>query len=397
MWMILCRIRKQASYLTINTYEFGKQLAELGFNFYSGVPCSYLKDLINYSINECDFVMAANEGDAVAICAGAAVGGKKSIFLCQNSGLTNAVSPLTSLTYTFQIPVLGFVSLRGEVGVPDEPQHELMGQVTIEMLDTMRIKWEYLSLDYQEALLQVESANQHIERNQSFFFVVKKDTFDKVDLREQNVVRSNEVLTKAIHGQILNQYIPTRTEVLRIIQQEAIENSIIVATTGFTGRELYALDDLDNQFYMVGSMGCASSFSLGLALARPDQKVICIDGDGALMMRMGALTTNAYYSPSNLLHVLLDNQAHESTGRQFTVASVVDFAQVAHHSGYRYTAYIEQEQHLKDELAKWFNQGELSFFYIQTKLGIPDQLGRPKTKPYEVKERLMKRLENVTT
>lgn len=383
--------------MTINTYEFGKALSELGFDFYSGVPCSYLKDLINYSINECNYVMAANEGDAVAICAGAAVGGKKSVFLCQNSGLTNAVSPLTSLTYTFQIPVLGFVSLRGEVGVPDEPQHELMGQVTTEMLNTMRIKWEYLSLDYDEALQQVDLANQHIEKNQSFFFVVRKNTFEKVALRDKKVDRSDEALSKTIHGQKLNRYIPTRTEVLQTIQQEASENSILVATTGFTGRELYAIDDLDNQFYMVGSMGCASSFGLGLALARPDQKVICIDGDGALMMRMGSLTTNAYYGPSNLLHILLDNHAHESTGGQFTVASVVDFAQVAHHSGYRYTAYIEEEQQLKDEISKWFNQGQLSFYYIQTKLGVPDQLGRPKTKPYEVKERLMRRLENITT
>jgi len=395
--MILYLIRKQATYLTINTYEFGKALSELGFDFYSGVPCSYLKDLINYSINECNYVMAANEGDAVAICAGAAVGGKKSVFLCQNSGLTNAVSPLTSLTYTFQIPVLGFVSLRGEVGVPDEPQHELMGQVTTEMLNTMRIKWEYLSLDYDEALQQVDLANQHIEKNQSFFFVVRKNTFEKVALRDKKVDRSDEALSKTIHGQKLNRYIPTRTEVLQTIQQEASENSILVATTGFTGRELYAIDDLDNQFYMVGSMGCASSFGLGLALARPDQKVICIDGDGALMMRMGSLTTNAYYGPSNLLHILLDNHAHESTGGQFTVASVVDFAQVAHHSGYRYTAYIEEEQQLKDEISKWFNQGQLSFYYIQTKLGVPDQLGRPKTKPYEVKERLMRRLENITT
>ncbi|MCR8660539.1 phosphonopyruvate decarboxylase [Paenibacillus endoradicis] len=381
----------------MNTYEFGKALSELNFNFYSGVPCSYLKDLINYSINECDYVMAANEGDAVAICAGAAVGGKKSVFLCQNSGLTNAISPLTSLSYTFQIPVLGFVSLRGEVGIPDEPQHELMGQVTTELLDTMKIKWEYLSLNYHEAIKQVQLANQHIENNQSFFFVVRKDTFDKVALREQKVDRSDEILSKTILGHKLNQYIPTRTEALQIIQQEAIENSILVATTGFTGRELYAIDDLDNQFYMVGSMGCASSFSLGLALARPDQRVICIDGDGALMMRMGSLTTNAYYGPSNLLHILLDNHAHESTGRQFTVASVVDFAQVAHHSGYRYTTYIEQEQQLRDELTRWFNQGQLSFYYIQTKLGVPDQLGRPKTKPYEVKERLMRRLGTITT
>ena len=152
----------------LNTSEFGNELKKLGFDFYSGVPCSFLKNLINYAINECNYIAAANEGDAVAICSGAYIGGRKSVVFMQNSGLTNAVSPLTSLTYPFQLPVLGFVSLRGEPGLSDEPQHELMGQITTQLLDLMQIKWEYLSSNIHVAKVQLETANEWIEKNNLF-------------------------------------------------------------------------------------------------------------------------------------------------------------------------------------------------------------------------------------
>ena len=143
----------------IDTKLFGGLLKDYGFAIYSGVPCSHLKGLINFAINNCELVMAANEGDAVAICAGAQLGGRKSVFLCQNSGLTNATSPLTSLIYTFKIPILGFVSLRGEPGgKPDEPQHELMGQITTGFLDLMRIPWSFLATDDNEAARQLAEA-----------------------------------------------------------------------------------------------------------------------------------------------------------------------------------------------------------------------------------------------
>ena len=129
----------------LDTTAFGQALKERGFDFYSGVPCSFLKDLINYAINEAVYIMAANEGDAVAVSTGAALGGKKSVVLMQNSGLGNAVSPLTSLNAIFRIPVLGFVSLRGEPGLNDEPQHELMGTITDKMLETMQIDYAVLS------------------------------------------------------------------------------------------------------------------------------------------------------------------------------------------------------------------------------------------------------------
>ncbi len=191
----------------LQTRVFGDELKRLGFNFYSGVPCSFLKDLINYAINECDYVMATNEGDAVAACAGAYLGGRKSVFLCQNSGLTNATSPLTSLTWTFKLPILGVVSLRGEAGISDEPQHELMGPITTKMLDLMEIPWEFLAADDTEAIKQVARADEHINNNRTFFFVVKKGTFEKEALKEQKLKTPTNV--KKINKS-KNDQLPTR-------------------------------------------------------------------------------------------------------------------------------------------------------------------------------------------
>jgi len=154
----------------LNTRALGDMLKNKGFDFYSGVPCSFLKYLINYAINDCEYVMAANEGDAIATCAGAFLGGRRPVFLCQNSGLTNTISPLTSLNHTFEIPVLGFVSLRGEKKISDAPQHELMGKITTNLLDLMEIKWEYLSGDINEVASQIDRADAILRKNKSFFF-----------------------------------------------------------------------------------------------------------------------------------------------------------------------------------------------------------------------------------
>lgn len=169
----------------LDTKTFGGELKKRGFSFYSGVPCSFLKNLINYAINQCEYIAAANEGDAVAIASGAWLTGRKPVVLMQNSGLTNAVSPLVSLNHPFRIPVLGFVSLRGEPGLPDEPQHELMGQITTQMLDVMQVQWQYLHPDLKKAKQQLLQADQWIANNRPFFFVVRKGTFTDEPLEKQ--------------------------------------------------------------------------------------------------------------------------------------------------------------------------------------------------------------------
>jgi phosphonopyruvate decarboxylase len=370
----------------IETQAFGKILKDTGFDFYSGVPCSFLKDLINYAINECEYVMATNEGDAVAISSGAALGGRKAVVLMQNSGLTNATSPLTSLNYSFRLPVLGFVSLRGEPGLQDEPQHELMGQITTQMLSLMEVKWEYLADTLEEATHQVARANAAIEGGHTFFFVVKKGTFDKVALRPQTLATG---ANERLQTQTGANEMPIRTEALKTLHRLRDDHTVLLATTGKTGRELFEVGDTPHNLYMVGSMGCISSLGLGLALARPEKRVMAIDGDGALMMRMGAMPTLGYYRPGNLLHVLLDNHAHDSTGGQATVSHAMDLVAIAAASGYTRAIHAHSLAELEQAVNHWKQAPALTFLYMEISAGSPPQLGRPTVKPHEVKERLM--------
>ncbi len=369
----------------INTRMFGKELKRLGFQFYTGVPCSYLKNLINYTLNECAYIAVANEGDAVAVAAGAFLGGRKSVVLMQNSGLTNAASPLVTLNDTFRIPVLGFVSLRGEEGALDEPQHELMGRITVKMLELMQINWEYLSYDSEEAKRQLVRANTCIEKNRCFFFVVKKGTFEKepLHIQEHKLTAGKIRINKSKEDQL-----PARYEALRVINSLKDSKTVQLATTGKTGRELCELEDAANNLYMVGSMGCVGSLGLGLALSRRDRDVIVIDGDGSLLMRMGSLATNGWYGPFNMLHILLDNNAYDSTGGQSTVSHNVSFVDIASSCGYPQTVYVHNLAELETWMKAWKQDKKLTFLYLKISRGSREDLGRPKIKPYEVKERL---------
>ncbi|MBN2693759.1 phosphonopyruvate decarboxylase [bacterium] len=358
----------------IDTQRFGSELKALGYDFYSGVPCSFLKDLINYAINECDYVMAANEGDALATCVGAQIAGRKSVVLMQNSGLGNAVSPLTSLNQVFKIPTLGFVSLRGQEGIPDEPQHQLMGLITDKMLETMRIEYRFLSDDYEEALKQLQEADSIINSGNSLFFIVRKGTFSKVSLNSDKKAPKKENLH-------------TRGEMLEAVSSVADKESLYIATTGFTGRELYELGDKENNFYMVGSLGCTSSFALGVALAKPEKKVVVFDGDGAILMRMGNLAVNSAYKPANMLHILFDNNAHESTGGQFTVSGNVDYPKVASACGYQSVESVTDVDSLKKAVINAQERGGLTFIYVPISQGAPETLGRPKVTPPDVAKR----------
>jgi len=368
----------------IHTKTFGEELKKYGFNIYCGVPCSFLSYLINYGINNCSYIMAANEGDAVSISSGLYLGGKKSILFMQNSGLTNALSPLTSLNNIFKIPVFGFISLRG--GTSDEPQHELMGLITTDMLDLVGIKWEYLSYDPEEAKSQISYINKIFEKNQSFFFIVRKETFETVEFKNpQRVVLNNNI--KKI--KIYNDEIPSRRQVLEIISKTRDSKSVLLATTGKTGRELYEINDTCNNLYMVGSMGCVSSIAFGLALARNDKDIIVIDGDGSLLMRMGSIATIGYYNPANMLHILLDNNSYDSTGGQMSVSSSVNFVDIAFACGYN-AVYIHNLKELYDNIYLWKKNKGLTFLYMKIAKGSGENLKRPELRPYEIKERLMK-------
>lgn len=378
----------------IEAKSFCETAKKAGFSLYTGVPCSYVKPFINFVIDAPDltYIGATNEGDAVAIAAGAQVGGKRAVVMMQNSGLGNAVSPLTSLNAIFKIPCLLIVTLRGEPGGPhDEPQHELMGRVTTKMLETMEIAWEYFPREEAEIATTLEKAISHIQKtNLPFCLVMKKDSVAPYKLTSKPKARAIAGAS-AIAGTTPDAAIrPSREEALRAVQRATTADDLLVATTGFTGRELYACEDRSNQLYMVGSMGCASAFGLGLAWAQPKKRVVVLDGDGAMLMRMGALATLGYERPENLVHVLLDNEAHESTGAQSTVTHSVDLAAVAAACGYPSVTRVSGTEELESALRD--RKPGMRFLHAKIRQGSPADLPRPKVTPREVLARLEKHI-----
>lgn len=375
----------------LNTAHFFSELEAKGFHFFSGVPCSFLKSFINCAINRNGYFGAANEGDAVAMSSGAYLGGQKSCVLFQNSGLGNAVSPLTSLNFTFKIPILGFVTHRGEPGLKDEPQHELMGQITTDLLDCMKIPWAILSQDESDASEQLARANEHIERLEPFFFVIKKGTFSGVDLPKQSPLTTPSPIT-CIDSQKSDTF-PTRLSALETIVQKRQPNSILLTTTGMTGRELCCgVEDSPQHLYMVGSMGCVSSLGLGLAHAQPEREIFAIDGDGALLMRMGQGAINGHYRPKNLCHILLDNHQHDSTGGQQTVSSHMDMMALAQAFAYPRAINAHSIDDLTSAIDTYRDSPSLTLIYLKTAPGSTPNIGRPKISPEEVKTRLMRYL-----
>lgn len=380
----------------IEAKEFVEAARKLGFNRYTGVPCSFLTPFINYVINDesLEYISSANEGDALATAAGSAIGGQPSIVMMQNSGLGNAVSPITSLSYVFRIPFLIITTHRGQPGVKDEPQHELMGQITKELFDTMKVPWEIFPKSLEEIGPALKRANEFMKKEQRpYAFIMQKGTVSPEQLKKNPVkdISARKKEYRSLHNP--DTTITNRNTVLkRIIDHTPEDKNVIIATTGFTGRELFATDDRANQFYMVGSMGCASSLGLGIALARPDLKVVIIDGDGAGLMRMGNFATIGSYAGKNLIHILLDNEAHDSTGAQATVAGNIDFAKIAEATGYS-VCLTGNELHLIDELFALEGHDGPVFGHLKISSGTIENLPRPDVTPNEVLTRLMQHIE----
>lgn len=383
----------------IEASQFVEAARERGFDWYAGVPCSYLTPFINYVLQDpsLHYVSAANEGDAVALIAGVTLGaqnGRRGITMMQNSGLGNAVSPLTSLTWTFRLPQLLIVTWRGQPGVADEPQHALMGPVTPAMLDTMEIPWETFPTEAEAIGPALDRAIAHMdETGRPYALVMQKGSVAPYELKEGDAAaRGARCTAREQWRGVAQDALPTRQAALqRVIAQTPAESTVVLASTGFCGRELYALDDRPNQLYMVGSMGCLTPFALGLALARPDLHVVALDGDGAALMRMGAFATLGAYGPANLTHVLLDNGAHDSTGGQATVSPQVSFAGVAAACGYA-SAVEGDDVAVLDELFASPQLDGPRFVRLTIRRGTPDGLPRPTITPPDVKTRLMRHI-----
>lgn len=375
---------------------FIEHLRGLGYSHYAGVPCSYLKPFINYVIDDASlgYIGATSEGEAVGISMGAYLGGRKTVTMCQNSGLGNMVNPLTSLNYPFRIPTLLITTWRGEPGRPDEPQHALMGQITHRLLETMQIPWlPFPTEESQIASTMAQAEASMKERQLPFALVMSEDSVAGHELRSQPQARRvDSQVSQQLRHQAQQRMI--RTEALQAVLESLTGNEAIIATTGKTGRELFTIADRANHLYVVGGMGTASAIGFGLAQALPKQPVVIIDGDGAALMKLGSLATIGYYQPANLLHILLDNESHDSTGGQQTVSGVVRFAEMAAAANYHRAVSADDPTEVRALVKELRQQPGPVLLHIKIRAGSPQNLGRPTVKPHEVKERFMNFLAN---
>ncbi|MGB0580985.1 MAG: phosphonopyruvate decarboxylase [Limisphaerales bacterium] len=375
----------------IEASQFIEHIRTLGYSQYSGVPCSFLKPFINYVIDDptLDYLGAASEGEAIGITMGAYLAERKTVTMCQNSGLGNMVNPLTSLNYPFQIPTLLITTWRGQPGVKDEPQHEQMGRITKDVLDAIEIPSRPFPTEESEIAAVMNEAEEYMQgNNRPFALIMAKDSVAPHKLRSTPNPQSITCDTRFdAFGKVADRH--TRTDALNAILENLNGDEAIIATTGKTGRELFTIADRENHIYIVGGMGTASGIGLGIAHSRPDQPVVVLDGDGAALMKMGALATVGYYQPKNLIHIILDNEQHDSTGGQQTVSGTTQFAQIAAACNYRRAIATDNPADLPGIIKGIRAQEGPSLLHLKIRPGSPSELGRPTVKPHQVKERFM--------
>ena len=366
-------------------------LLQRGYSHVAGVPCSFLTPFINSVIDSdaLDYVGAASEGEAVGISLGSYLAGAKTVTLCQNSGLGNMVNPLTSLNHPFQVPTLLITTLRGAPDIADEPQHDQMGRITKRLLDTLEIP--HAPFPSEEGA--VEPALDQADRLQTdnlrpFAFVMEKGTVAPHALTRKRSVHLQE--TRRLSGKPCPaEARMTRTRALEILLEELRGDEAVIATTGKTGRELFTLADRPGHLYVVGGMGTASAIGLGITRVKSEQPVVIHDGDGAALMKLGALATIGLLQPKKFLHVLLDNGVHDSTGGQATASSVVNFAALAAACNYAVAHSAEGEDDLRAAIKELRSSDGPALLHVPIAPGSPEALGRPTITPPEVKARFM--------
>lgn len=366
--------------------DFLRAASDRGFGFYTGVPCSYLTPLINQvaSSRALRYVGATSEGEAVAIAAGAWLAGQGTVVMCQNSGLGNAVNPLTSLNHPFRIPTLLVCTWRGEPGQKDEPQHTLMGRITQDLLRTIEVPQAVFPRTQPDIAPALDAACASMDANSlPFALVMHQDSVAESPLDEPP--HAAQPPGRRI-DHIANGPRPTRAAILEHLLAAIPDSAAIVATTGKCGRELFTLSDRAQHLYQVGSMGCASGMGLGVAL-HANRKVVVLDGDGAALMKLGSLATIGAYRPTGLIHILLDNGVHDSTGGQATVAPGVDFAAIALACGYRITLTADDAPGFDRAFQHAIAAEGPVFLHVRIRPGSMATLGRPTIAPHEVAQR----------
>ena len=322
----------------ISPKDFIGALKSRGFFSFTGVPCSFFQASITYVLDrpELRYTMVPNEGSALALASGAYLAGEPTALFIQNSGLGNLVNPLTSLNMIYDIPVLIFISGRA-YGVPDEPQHEIMGRGMGEALDAFGVAHQDMPQElgaFKKALNKVLKRMK--EKKQPFVFFVKKGTLKEYAAEK---ARGKQLPMK-------------RVDAIRLLSGCLKKKETVIATTGMPSRELFSVADRKENFYMQGSMGHAASIGLGIALSKPHKKVVVLDGDGAVLMHLGILSSVGHYRPKNFYHVVLDNESYETTGDQDTTSGSTSFEKVALDCGYRWAGVAKTEKELRSSFTK---------------------------------------------
>ena len=373
----------------ISCKYFYQSLLDRGISYFTGVPDSLLKDICAYISDHTPAdrnIIAANEGGALALACGYHLpSGQIGLVYMQNAGLGNAVNPLVSLSdcEVYNIPALILVGWRGEPGIKDEPQHVKQGRITQQLIATLEIPCRILPDTDEEAEQALDEAVDEIRRtNNPYVLLVRKGTFSKY-----------------IQQKTSEEPFPlTREGSLQVILEGISDDSIVVSTTGKTSREIFEYRAAHHQghqkdFLTVGSMGHASQIALGIAMAKPAKKIYCIDGDGAVIMHMGALAIIGNYQPENFRHIVINNGAHDSVGGQPTAGFNIDIPKIAKACGYQtiYTAATTEE--VIAGLAKLDSSKGPSILEIKVMCGAREDLGRPTTTPIENKTALMKYLQ----
>ncbi len=360
--------------------EVEKLVNIIGADFYTGVPDSQLKALCNYLMNSYGLdkkhhIIGANEGNCTAIAAGYYIAtGKIPVVYMQNSGEGNIINPVASLLNDniYAIPVIFIIGWRGEPNINDEPQHLYQGKVTLKLLEDLDIRYFVISKDTSEneLLEKMYEFNKLLHNGKQVAFVIKKNA---LTYSEKIIYQNNNLML--------------REEVINYILKFA-EEDVIISTTGKASRELFELREANHQshkydFLTVGSMGHSSSIALSIALNKPDKKIWCIDGDGATLMHLGAMAIIGNNKPNNLIHIIINNFAHESVGGMPTVADTINFVKIAQACGYQYVQCINNLFDLIKELETVKNKNELSLLEIKCSICSRENLGRPTITTHE--------------
>lgn len=370
----------------LDPQKFVETLQRAGIDFFAGVPDSLLKDVcacMQATLPSSSHIITANEGNAVAMALGHFVAsGKPGLVYLQNSGLGNVVNPITSLAdaEVYSVPMVLMIGWRGEPGVKDEPQHVKQGRVTPACLDALEIPYAIVDADSDLEATAGAMVDRAISEQRPTAILVRKDTFSSFALPKSEAT-----------------YSLAREDAIRKVAECAGVNTVIVATTGHTSRELYEFraavgESEPMDFLTVGGMGHTSSIALGIALARPEQPVLCLDGDGSALMHLGMMPIIGKQAPGNLFHVLLNNGAHDSVGGQPTVGFDTNFREIAEGAGYKATYYADNVDMIEDVMREAWRRPLPALLEIRVKTGSRKDLGRPKSSPKQNRDMLMRRL-----